>query len=164
MKRRQRLLAEKRLDSGVEIFGIVQRCGERRRFDNAAQFRIGEAELHAGFGLHERQGRIGRHCADVLWTAIAAIPLTLTFSQRGRGPRLALSLEGGGFGVVKWRHPVLGEPCHTTAAQEGMLRMLPDIFLPVPAPHAFRPGGVSNLYLQLWDHVAGHRLGWCRLG
>jgi hypothetical protein len=36
--------------------------------------------------------------ADELWTAIAAIPLNLTLSQKERKPRLALPLEEGGSG------------------------------------------------------------------
>src|SRR5207247_6437629 len=50
-------------------------------------------------------GDLLEHCAGMLWTAIATIPLTLILSQRERMPRLALPLEGGGFGGVKWRHP-----------------------------------------------------------
>jgi hypothetical protein len=45
-----------------------------------------------------------------------------------------------------------------------MLRLLSNIFAPVPATHAFGTGGTTHMDLQLWDGVAGHGFGRRRLG
>jgi hypothetical protein len=45
-----------------------------------------------------------------------------------------------------------------------MLRMLADILAPMPAPHAFQPGGTVDLHLQPRDQVTIRGLGWGRIG